>query len=102
MIQLSAQIREFFIEQLDDVESVENNGSLRQVVGDRPDVGRRHVGGHGLDVGTGCLQPSPKGLQGVCPLAVADKDHRPGAQIQYNGQVPVPLACGDFIDGDVG
>lgn len=39
-MQLAAQLHAFFIEQLDDVESVEDNGGLRQVVGDRPDVGR--------------------------------------------------------------
>ena len=61
----------------------------------------RHVGGHGLDLGPGTTQPLPERLQGLDAFAVADEHHGPGEQIEDHGQVAVPLADGDFIDGDL-
>src|SRR5207244_9001620 len=67
----------------------------------RVDVGGAHVGGDGLDLGPGPPQPPPEGRQGVPALAPADMDHRPALQIQHDGQVAVPPADGDFVDGEL-
>ena len=101
VIQLAAEGAELLVEQLDDVEVVEDMHRPGQVVAHRPDVGRRHVGGHGLDLGTRTPQPLPERLQGVGAFAVADEHDRPGEQVEDHGEVAVALADGDLIDGDL-
>ena len=46
-------------------------------------------------------QALPERLQGLGALAVADEDHRAAAQVQDHGQVAMPLADGDLVDGDL-
>ena len=101
MIQLSSQIRELFIEQLDDVEAVEDERCLGQIVRDGPDIGWRHIDSHSLDIGLGSFQPSPERLERIRPFAVADKHYSACAQIQYDGQIPMAFACRDFVNSDL-
>ena len=101
MVQLTTEGAELVVEQLDDVEVIEHVYGPRQVVAHRPDVGRRHVRGHRFDLGPRPPQPPPERLEGIDTLAVADKHHRSGEQVQHHRQVAMALADGDLVDGDL-
>ena len=101
VIQFPAEGAELLVEQLDDMEVIEHMHRPGQVVAHGPDVGGRHVGGHGLDLGPGAPQPLPEGFQGVDAFAVADEHDGAGEQIEHHGQVAMSLADGDLIDGDL-
>jgi hypothetical protein len=52
-------------------------------------------------LGFGRPQPTPEGPQRVGSLALADEDHRPGFEVQDDGQVSVAVADADLVDGDL-
>ena len=101
MIQFPSKGAELLVEQLDHVKVIEHMHRLWQVVPHGSDVGRRHIGGHGGDLGARSPQTLPEVVQGVRAFAVADKDHGAAKQIQDHGHVTMSLADGDFIDGDL-
>src|ERR1700722_7101923 len=49
----------------------------------------------------GATQALPEGFQSVPALAVADEHDSSGEEIEHDGQVTLPLADVDFIDGDL-
>ncbi len=101
VVQRLAEVGEFLVEQLDDVEAVEDDLHLAQVRRRRRLVGCRYVHGHYLDLGSAGLELLPERLQGVARLAVTNENHCPGLEIQDEGQIAMSLADGDFVDGDV-
>ena len=68
---------------------------------DGVDVGRRHVRGHGLDLGPRSAEPGPEILQGIPAFSLAHVNHRPAFQVQDDRQVDVPLGRGNLVDGDL-
>jgi len=41
------------------------------------------------------------GVRASTPLPSPDEHHRPGQQVEHHGQVVMPLADGDLVDGDL-
>src|SRR5262249_47706884 len=82
------------------MEMIEHVHGLGKVLTHGPDVGLAHVGGHGLDLGSGSTQPLPEGTQGVGPFAVADMDRGSGGQVQNRREIGVAFADRDLVDGD--
>src|ERR1700683_2484373 len=74
---------------------------LGQVIAYGSDVGGRHIGGHGLDLGPGAAHAFPEGFQGFYAFAVADEDDDAAEQIEYHGEVTMALADGNFINGNL-
>jgi hypothetical protein len=99
--QLTAELLKLVIEQLDHMKVIENDRGRWQVFRDGTYVGLGHAHGHGLDACPGSPQPSPERLQRFGPVAIADKDHTPGVQIQNDCQILLTLADGDLVDGDL-
>ena len=99
-LEFAAEVGQAVVEELDDVEVVEDVERLRQVLADGEDVGRRHVGGDGLDRGVRGFQAFPEGNQGVGAFALADEDHGPANEVEHDGEVAVAVADGDFVDGE--
>src|SRR5579863_1263689 len=83
------------------MEVVEHMHGFGQVVTHRTDVRLRHVGGHGDDSGASPTQPPPERFEGIDPFSVTYEDDGAADQVEHHGQVAVPLADGDFVDGDL-
>ena len=100
MVEFSSQVGKLFIEQLNDMEMVKNDGSLGEVFLDSRNIGRRHIHGHRFYPGFGWFQTSPERQERIGTFAVADKYNGTGFQIQHDGQIFVAFADGNFIDGN--
>lgn len=98
-VKRAPEVGELVIEQLDDMKMVKHDGGPGQVLGDRAYIGWGHVDGHGLDFGPGAFQSFPEGREGLGALAVPHKDHCPGLEVQDNGEIAMPLADADLVNG---
>lgn len=72
-VERASEVGELVIEKLDDMKMVKNDGGSGQVLGNRADIGRGHVDGHGLDMGLCAFQSIPDGREGLDTLAVPKK-----------------------------
>src|SRR6185437_14039203 len=101
VVDLPSQIAQLLVVELDDVEVVEDNDGLWQVGSHGVDVGQRHVDGHGPNLGMRGTQSPPKREQSVGAFAISHEQDRPGLEVQNHGQIAVPLADRDFVNGDL-
>src|ERR1700677_4925221 len=83
------------------MEAIKDQGGVGQSPGNGVDVGRTHVGGHGLDLGPTTPQSLPESFQSVSPFASANLDDGSALQVQHDRQVAMAVADGDFVDGDL-
>ena len=100
-VELTSQVSEAVIIEFDEMKVVKDMDRVRQVSQHGTDIGRRQIGGHGLDAHLLPPKAGPERLQGLGPFAVAHKDYGPALEVQDDGQIAVPLAEGDLIDGDL-
>ena len=102
VVQRPPQLRELFVEKLDDVEVIEDDLLFGKVDRDRLPVGPRHVlHRHDHDLDLALSRSLPEGLERTGALAVTNEDHRPGLEVQLDPQVAVCLCDSDLIDGDL-
>jgi len=80
---------------------VKDDRGRGQVVTNRADVGLGHVHRNRLHAGLGALQTPPERHQGVGPVALPDKHHCPAVEVQHHGEILLPLADGDLVNGDL-
>src|SRR4029077_8420238 len=101
MKQLPAEGAELLVVQFDHMKVIEHVHRSPDVLANGSDVGGRNVRGNRLDLGVGTTQPFPEKLEGIHAFAIADEDDGTSFQIEHDGQIPVPLADVDFIDGNL-
>lgn len=101
MKQLAAKVAQMIIVESDQMKMVENNRGFRQVLQEGCDIRRRHVNRRRLDLGPGSFEAFEKRSQGFPPLAFAHKNHRSRIQAKDQGQVAMPLAQADFVNGNL-
>ena len=78
----ASQVREFLVEQLDDMEVIEHDLRLGKVFGNSLLVGRRHVHRDRLDLGVRAPETLPERPQGVSAFPLADEDHGTAVEVQ--------------------
>ena len=83
------------------MEAIKDERGLGQVPGDGLDVRLRPIGGHGLDLRPRAPQTPPERVQGLRTLALSHKHDGSAREVQDHGDVAVPLADGDLVDGDL-
>jgi len=101
VVQIPTQVGELFVVELEDVKAIEDQGGMRQVRRHGVDVGRRHVGGHGLDLGPTGAEPPPESQQRITAFSPAHVENRAAFEVQDDGHVLVALAGGNLVDGDL-
>jgi len=88
-VEVAAQVGEFLVEQLDDMEMVEDQDRVGKVCQHGADIRGRHVHGHGFNGGPSTREPVPEGVKGLGSLPVVNKHDGPGDQVQDDRHVPM-------------
>src|SRR5579862_54981 len=83
------------------MEAIEHMDGAMEVFANGPDVRLGHVGGDGLDLGVCPPQTPPERRERLHAFALADEDDRTGFQVEYDGQIAVPFADVDLVNGDL-
>ena len=99
-IQITAQLGQLLVHELDHVEVVKHDGRMRQIASHRRDVSLGHVHGDGFDACSGGFESSPERLQCFGSFAFADEHHGPGNEVQNHRQVSMSATNADLIDGN--
>src|ERR1019366_3560224 len=96
---LSAQVVQFLVDQLDDVEPVEHTPRLRQTLQHGRPVSGVHVHGHRLDPGMAQTQGPPEGAQSLPALSLSPPDDLTGVQVNDQRVELLVPAKVNLVDG---
>ena len=80
---------------------IEDDGGMGKMVQHRAHVCGGHVDGDGLDRCGRMAQSFPEGFEGIGPLAVPDEYDGAAFEVERHGDIVMPFAYRDLIDGQV-
>ena len=99
-VQITPQLGEFLVEELDHVKMIEHDGRTRQVGAYRSDVGLGHVHCNRFDAGSGRFESFPERVEGINAFAFTHEDNGSTVQIEHHRQVSMSVTNADLIDGN--
>jgi hypothetical protein len=99
-VDLPAEIGELRVVEFHHMEPIEDMHRIWQEFPHRRDVARRHVGGHGTDLGPRAAQAPPEGTHSRNSAAFSHENDRTAFQVQNHGGESSPPDV-DLVDRDL-